>query len=160
MLDDNSRLRVLAEMGIDVYRLRAGPDSEPALVESREVGQSRPDTPARVVVVSSQGVRAHGRIALLLKHLPGALGISASSLAVIDAGADGQVAALPEAPAYLLLGEACARACAAHLTLAQLNATTLANIAAPDEMLRDAAGKRALWQLLKPLARRLRASRI
>ena len=157
MLDDASRLYVLAEMGIDVYRLRSAPGLAPAPAEAAldPAGAAS----ATLIVVSSPGVRADGCVSLLLKQLPRVLGISASSLAFIDAGQNGQVAALPPAPAYLLLGAACAQACAAHLTLTQLDAATLAVIGNPADSLRDASGKRALWQVLKPLARRLRADR-
>ena len=159
MLDDSSRLRVLAEMGIDVYRLRTAPGVAPVLAPAESVTDPAVDPSDRVIVVSSPGVRADARVSMLLQQLPRALGISVSALAFIDADNDGRVAALPEAPAYLLLGAACAKACAAHLTLPQLDAATLAVIAEPRDSLRDASGKRALWQMLKPLARRMRADR-
>ena len=156
MLDDGARLRVLAEMDIEVYRLRSAP--APAALAATTETLADPDTAARLIVVCARGMRVEARTALLLKLLPHALGIARSALALVDADGEGQVAALPQAPAFLLLGNACAAACAAHLTLAELDAATLAVIAAPDDALRDAPAKRALWQMLKPLARRLRAA--
>ena len=76
----------------------------------------------------------------------------------IETAADGSLTALPEAPAYLMIGAAAARACSAHLSIERQNALMLVVIDdEPAMALRDAAAKRALWQQLKPLARRLRA---
>ena len=160
MLDDGDRLRVLAEMGIDVYRLRNAQVPAPAAAALHVGAQPAASETACLVAVCARGVRSAARSALLLKQLPQIFAIAGSALAVVDADTDGRVAALPQAPAYLLLGDACAAACAAHLTLSELDAATLAVIAAPAQALRDAAGKRALWQTLKPLARRLRAEGI
>jgi len=158
MLDDGARLRVLAEMGIAVYRLRRAPEPTAVVAEAAASADADTSATARLIVVCARGVRTDTRSALLLKLLPHALGIASSALTLVEADGAGQVAALPQAPAYLLLGEACAAACAAHLTLAELDAATLAVIAAPGDALRAAPGKRALWQNLKPLARRLRAT--
>ena len=51
----------------------------------------------------------------------------------------------------------CARALGVHLSTMQQNATAIAAVGEPAALLRDGAAKRALWQALKSVARRLRA---
>ena len=50
----------------------------------------------------------------------------------------------------------CARSLGVSLSTMQQNAKTIASIGEPATLLRAAAAKRALWQALKPVARRLR----
>ncbi|HSE11914.1 MAG TPA: hypothetical protein VLB69_04680 [Rudaea sp.] len=159
MLDEGRRLQVLAAMGVDVYRPRGAREAAvaaatlakapaAAIADSAGVG---------VVAVSARGVRAEPRLARLFEQLPRALGIAASRLTWIEMSADGTLAALPAAPGYLLVGSSAARAGAAHLSLTQQHAATIAVCAEPHELLAGAQARRVLWQMLKPLARRLRA---
>lgn len=62
---------------------------------------------------------------------------------------------LPAAANYLVFGEPLARALGAELPTAQQQAARIVVAAAPAQW-RDAAAKRRLWQVLKPLARSLR----
>jgi hypothetical protein len=56
-----------------------------------------------------------------------------------------------------MIGTATARACCAHISIERQNAITLAVVDFDGSGLPVNAGaKRALWQLLKPLVRRLR----
>jgi hypothetical protein len=158
MLDEGSRLAVLAAIGIDVYRLRAA-DAQgdaswtAALAEHPAVAE-----PARLVVGCVNGAGRNPSLARLLPQLLRSVGVADSAARRIETAADGSLTALPEAPAYLMIGAAAARACSAHLSIERQNALMLVVIDdEPAMALRDAAAKRALWQQLKPLARRLRA---
>jgi apolipoprotein N-acyltransferase len=162
MLDESRRLQVLAAMGVDVYHLRGVADgastaapastalpatSRHAAVDVASVG---------VVVVCPRGARADPRLARLFAQLPFVLGIGAARLTWVEMSADGALDALPVAPGYLLVGSSAARACAARLSLTRQNQATIAVCAEPQELLAGAQARRVLWQVLKPLARRLR----
>ena len=162
MLDESQRLEVLAAIGIDVYRLRStARDVATAAVapgfDSNAPADPGAESEAGLVVVCPHGARAEARLARQFVQLPQALGIAASRLTWIDTPADGTLAELPAAPAYLLVGSSAARACAAHLSLTQQSQATIAVCAEPQELLAGAQSSRVLWQVLKPLARRLRA---
>lgn len=160
MLDEGRRLQVLAAIGIDVYRRRGAHANGGATA-------TEPDAPGAanagaaggigLVVVCARGDRAEPRLARLFAQLPRALGIAASRLSWVEMTADHALAALPDAPGYLLVGSSVARAGAAHLSLTQQHEATIAVCAKPSELLAGAQEKRTLWQILKPLARRLRA---
>lgn len=160
MLAEDRRLEVLAAIGIDVYRLRqAGPAdvvsvNAPALPER---STSAAD-PARLVVACGHGAGRDPGVARLLPQLLRALGIADAAIRRIETAADGSLAGLPGAPTYLMIGTPAARACSAQLSIEQQNAATMVVVDGdPVRLPRDAGGKRTLWQLLKPLARRLRA---
>jgi hypothetical protein len=110
-----------------------------------------------VVAVCARGVRAELRIARLFANLPRALGIAPSLLTWVEMSADETLPALPDVTCYLFVGTATARVCAAQLSLTQQNQATIAVCAEPQELLAGAPARRALWQVIKPLARRLRA---
>lgn len=145
MLDDGRRLEVLAALGIDVYRLRA--HGTPAPAASGTI---------RLVVACAGGARRDGRIAQRLDRAVRALGVGDADVAWTEGATDGSVAGLPQADAYLMCGASVARACSASLPLDRQKSATIAVSADPSEWARDAASRRALWQALKPLARRLR----
>lgn len=155
---DASRLRLLEAMGVDVYALRARAEPQPA----GQTQQSRDDSDAaqalRVAVVCAKGVRADARLARLFKHLPQTFGTHAQTIVWLDAGADGELAAAAEAQAYLVFGAAMARALGAQLSTMQQSTATIAVTAEPAQLPGGAADKRALWQALKPIARRLRGA--
>jgi hypothetical protein len=153
MLDEGRRLQVLAAIGIDVYHLRGVRDT----ATTTTAAPSADSAGAVVVAVCARGARTEPRLARLFAQLPRALGIDASSLTWIEISDDGTLAMLPSGPAYLLVGSSAARACAAHLSLTQQNAATIAVCAEPGELLAGAPSRRVLWQVIKPLARRLRA---
>lgn len=157
MLDESRRLEVLTALGIDVYRLRdAGSAATAAGSPSPELPANSIE-PARLVVASAHGASREPRLARLLPQILRALAVPDAAVRRIETGADGALAQLPDATAYLMLGTATARACCAHLSIERQNAVTLAVV--DDDGGAGAAGagaKRALWQLLKPLVRRLR----
>ena len=163
MLDEGRRLQVLAAMGVDVYQLRgvraSASDATPA--PAPEVGESIGagviSARVSVVAVCAHAVRANLRLARLFAQLPRSLGIDAARLAWVEMSSDGTLPALPEVPCYLFIGSAIARASAAQLSLTQQNQATIAVCAEPQELLAGPPARRALWQVIKPLARRLRA---
>jgi len=158
MLDDGRRLEVLAALGVDVYRLRqAGPANVALAVPAfAEQLTSAPAT-ARLVVASAHGASREPRLARLLAQIQRALGVADAVVRRIETSADGSLAQLPDAPAYLMIGTATARAYSAHLSIERQNSATLAVIDFDAAGLaREAGARRALWQLLKPLVRRLR----
>jgi hypothetical protein len=160
MLDESRRLQVLAAMGVDVYHLRSVA-STAALALPTEVREGV-DTAVgaasvNVVAVCARGARTDLRLARLFAQLPRALGIAASRLAWVELSDDGTLSALPNVPCYLFVGSVIARAGAAQLSLMQQSQTTIAVCAEPRELLAGAPARRALWQAVKPLARRLRA---
>ena len=150
---DATRLRLLEAMGVDVYALRTR-----AL--SPAVATDEADVPARgssrLTVVCAQGVRADARLARLFRHLPQAFGISSAAIYWIEADANGELIDIADAQAYLVFGAAMARALGAQLSTMQQNTATIAVTTDPAQLPGMAADKRALWQALKPLARRLR----
>jgi len=164
MLDEGRRLQVLAAMGVDVYQLRGVRDAASALAPpvSAEVQESVDGAVAgagsvSVVAVCARGVRAELQLARLFASIPRALGVEASRLTWIEMEADGTLPALADVPCYLFVGSATARACAAQLSLTQQNEATIAVSAEPQDLLAGPPARRALWQTIKPLARRLRA---
>lgn len=163
MLDEGRRLHVLAAIGVDVYRIRGVRDASVAAASAPQVpaaaiADSAISAGIGIVAVCADDARAEPRLARLFAQLPRALGIAASRLLWIDMAADGSLAALPAAPGYLLVGSSAARAGAAHLSLTQQHEATIAVCAEPHELLAGAQARRAFWQILKPLARRLRAA--
>jgi len=156
MLDESRRLEVLTALGVDVYRLRgAGSAATAAGLPSPEPANSI--EPARLVVASAHGASREPTLARLLPQILRALAVPDSAVRRVETGADGSLAQLPDATAYLMLGTATARACCAHLSIERQNAVTLAVIDGDGGAASASAGaRRALWQQLKPLVRRLR----
>ena len=164
MLDEGQRLQVLAAMGVDVYQLRGPSGAASAAGVAPTAGGRESDganaigaVSVDVAAVCVRGVRAELRIARLFANLPRALGVGAAQLTWIEMAADGTLPALPDVPCYLFAGSVVARACAAQLSLTQQNQAAIAVCAEPHELLAGAPARRALWQAIKPLARRLRA---
>ena len=155
MLDEERRLNVLAALGIGVYRLRV-PDerqSTPASVDA--TADSAPAVAPRMVIACDRATRQDARTLRQLNQVVRAIGVGNNAIAWVEAAADGSFGALPPVDAYLMLGAA-ARRCAASLSIDRQNAATIAVTPEPADMMRDGAARRALWQVLKPLARRLR----
>ncbi|HZP68028.1 MAG TPA: hypothetical protein VFB32_17125 [Rudaea sp.] len=145
MLADGERRRVLAAMGVDVYVRRAA---------GREIAPVAAGEVDLVVACAGDAARtpAAGR---LREALPRALGLAADRVRWIEADMSGTLPAPPEAPAYLALGAAMPRALGVHMSTMQQNSAIVAVADAPAACLGSAAGKRALWQALRPIARRL-----
>jgi hypothetical protein len=154
---DATRLRTLEAMGIDVYALRVGKITRPdvVLVEATQNRAAEARAVRRLIVVCAQGVRSDVRLARWFKYLPQTFGIGAGAIEWLEADASGALASAEEAPAYLVLGAAMARALGVQLSTMQQSTATIAVSADPARLPGGAADKRALWQALKPIARRL-----
>jgi len=164
MLDEGRRLQVLAAMGVDVYQLRGMRDaaSDTAAAPAAGVGEiagavALDAASVSVVAVCARGARADPKLARLFAQLPRSLGIGAAQLAWVELSADGTLSTLPDVRCYLFVGSTIARAGAAQLSLTQQNQATIAVSTEPQELLAGPPARRALWQVIKPLARRLRA---
>jgi len=164
MLDEGRRLQVLAAMGVDVYQLRGTRDAAsdaaaaPAAVVGEAAGAVVPGAASvNVVAVCARGARANPKLARLFAQLPRSLAIGAAQLAWVEMSADGTLSTLPDVRCYLFVGSMIARAGAAQLSLTQQNQATIAVSAEPQELLAGPPARRALWHVIKPLARRLRA---
>lgn len=147
MRDDARRLELLAAIGIDVYRLR-----------ERGAGEHEPEgitVDARLVVACLRSVRRDARSAHRLAQVVRALGVASGAVRWIEADARAAAMDLPDVPAYLMIGADAARTCSAQLSLEQQAAAAIAVMPETGMLPGDAAARRALWQVLKPLARRL-----
>lgn len=148
------RQQLLAAMGITLYRRRGAAPPPQATTVAVEPGVPSPARCADggavppLVVVGQPADRV--RLALLQRLLGPHV-----ALQWLDASADGLVQAPPAAPAYLVLGHALARPLGAELPTTTQQAAQIIVTTAPVEW-RDGVAKRALWQSLKPLRRRLR----
>jgi hypothetical protein len=147
MLAEAQRLTLLQAIGIDVYRLRAAaaPELQRDVVEATAV-------PIRVLVICPRAERAG--LARFAAQLPNALGLPAAQMRWRDAeDATGSL----EATAYVALGTEAARALGVQLSTMQQNRTVIATTSEPAALLRGAAAKRALWHVLKSVARSVRS---
>lgn len=139
MLAEAQRLAMLRAMGIDVFQLR----TTAALASAADpVGRN----PAVAIVGMADAAAARFKAQLRL-----ALAIAEDHLQWCDVGAPVPA----DAGAYVVIGTEAARALGAQLSTVQQNRSLIATTAEPSDLLRDGAAKRALWQVLKPIARRL-----
>jgi hypothetical protein len=138
VLAEAQRRSLLRSMGVDVYRLR------PTQVDAPEPGRTETD----VAVVCDSSVFP----VRLRAQLPRALGVGMERMCWCEAAA----AHLPEtAAAYVAVGTEAARALGVQLSTMQQNRSIIATTAEASALLSDAASKRGLWQVLKPVARHL-----
>lgn len=157
MLAEAQRLQTLAAMGIDVYLLRTRDAGVPAVANTAfatdsPVGDSKSALPA-LVVACARSVDAD--TPRLRAALPLALGICAARIVWIEPDAAGALASPPSAPAYLALGADLAHALGEQLSTIQQMSAVIAVADAPRACLGNGLARRALWQALKPIARRL-----
>jgi len=140
MLAEAQRLSMLRAMGIDVFQLRA------MAAQASATDPAGGDATVAIVCLKEA-------TALRFKaQLPRALGIAEDHLQWCDVGAP-----VPgDAGAYVVIGTEAARALGAQLSTMQQNRSLIATTAEPSDLLRGGAAKRALWQVLKPIARRVR----
>lgn len=145
MLAEAQRLSMLQTMGVDVYRLRGG--------DAPNAGAAVGAGEASVAVICPRAASAG--LARFRDQLPRALGLGAERVRWHEAGG-ADIA--QDAAAYLAIGSEAARALGVQLSTMQQNNSVIAATAEPAALLRDAAAKRALWQALKPVVRRLRGN--
>lgn len=155
---DDRRARVLHALGVTPWRLRAQAPA-PAQVREATPGfriQTAPTTAAtaRCVVVLPEGCGAR-ELDLLGRALT-SYGAPLARAARVTVRAGELVGPVPAVPAYLVFGEAQARALGRELPAA---VTRQAHIVLADEpaQLPTAAAKRRLWSALRQLRRSLAA---
>lgn len=162
MLDDYG-LRLLAEMGIDVYLPRNDADRRshaegPASNANRT---SIVDAAEAAVVAAARGdssPRFHDILLFGHEHAPAAMladllrSIRLAGLDVAPCDAN-SVASIARARGLIVLGEKRARELGASLPAQRQNAVDWVVVAAADELGGDAAAKRALWGEIKRLSR-------
>jgi hypothetical protein len=140
MLAETQRVSILRAMGIEVFRLRAA--AAPDAVVEAGFGSAQV-----VVVCTSQAVPGRFRA-----QLPYALGIAPERVRWCEREAE----APEDAAAYVVIGTEAARALGVQLSTMQQNRSIIAATADVPDLLRDGSARRALWQSLKPVARRMR----
>jgi hypothetical protein len=151
MRDDARQLQVLAAIGIDVYRLRSMPAGAAACADAASAAPA-------LVVACAKGDRSRADSARWLSQILRALGATDETTTWVETAPGAALPAVPDAPAYLMIGSDVARACSAQMPLQRQDRATIAILADIGDLGGGATQRRALWQALKPLARRLRAA--
>lgn len=142
------RERLLRVMGVTPWRLRVGdvaPGIEAAPANEAAVGED-----VCCVVILPAGSTAR-ELDLLGKALR-AFGPVTGRAARLEVGERG-LGQVPVATAYLVFGEAQARALGQDLPAAVLSAAQIVLVDPPSAILADAAAKRRLWNGLRALGR-------
>jgi hypothetical protein len=152
MLAESQRRQMLAAMDIDVYVLR---EVHAVRTETR----ANDSAGAWLIVAAPDTAMKSTQCAQLRKSLPFMLGVTDDRVRWIVAEDAGSFDPVPSANAYLVLGAALARSLVAQLTASQQNAAVIAVADEPAISFGTAMSKRALWQTLKPIARRVREAR-
>ena len=141
------RQELLQAMGVTLYR-RRGAASAPAFSVATAMPVVVSDGLPALVIVGRSEDRAS--VDLLLR----ALALDVARMHWIDATPERLSTVPPEARAFIAMGEALARPLGAELSTDLQQRAQIVVTAAPAQW-RGASGKRALWQVLKPLRRHL-----
>lgn len=153
MLDD-ARVRLLGEMGIDVYVPRSKPAAlganvavptsaaESATLVARESAHARVALVARVQETSEKTLLAHARRALAFARIDGVIGDT------VDIGA-----VIGDAPGLVVFGKNLAREVGAALPADRAQRVHWISAADVASIVGNAAGKRALWSELRRMIR-------
>ncbi|GAA0714462.1 hypothetical protein [Dokdonella soli] len=169
---DETSLRRLAEMGIDVYQPRAASamalrvlaDSAP-MAPVPEHAQRGAQPAAKAVIEAAPAERidvlllARGtspRATALLTDVARTLRFARVACARLDAPDE---SALATAAALVMFGDACARAAGAALPAQRQREIGWVVMGEPDALAGDAPAKRALWSELKRMLRGMAAGR-
>lgn len=159
MLDDYS-LRLLAEIGIDVYVPRAvasaianGPaaqavpssDRSPATGAASQTPRVDAAPPARFLIVCAQEQESR-----LLSELLRGLRMAGLEAAIAEAG---QTQRISEARGLLILGESLMRSLGADMSAQRQNEIAWVVSSEPAKLAQSATAKRALWGEIKRLSR-------
>lgn len=150
MLAEAQRLAFLNAMGVDVYRPRA---TAPAPIETT----TSATLAAQTVVLCARHHRERPHAARLFARLHDVLGVVSDRLSWHESDATAAIDAPPEAEVYLVFGTPLARALGEKLSTMQQMRSLIAIVDEAEHLTGSAASKRALWQTLKPVARRLRS---
>ncbi len=146
---ESQRRDLLAAMGIDVYVLRT---AQAAMTPS-----TGPVSDGEWLIVAAPDAAMKSiQCAQLRKSLPSIIGVASDKVRWIVADSANSFDCVPSARAYLVLGATLARSLGAHLSAKQQSDAILAFADEPAISLSNTMAKRALWQTLKPIARRAR----
>ena len=146
MLDETD-LRRLAEIGVDVYVPR-GAGAAPVSVAT--IAATRAANPADAIAAVLLADTSEPRAAALLAAVTRALAFARVSCALADAP-DERV--LSDVQALIAFGDARARAAGALLSAQRQREIGWVVTSEPAALATDAQGKRALWSELKRIAR-------
>jgi len=146
------RQRLLRVMGVTPWRLRAGPAAPEADIAP---ANDAPAGQAACVVVLPAG--ASERELDLVGRALRAHGPVTGRAARLEAGEQG-LGHVPVARAYLVFGEAQARALGRDLPAAVMSAAQIVLVDTPAAILTDPAAKRRLWNGLRALGPALRGA--
>ena len=158
MLDDYS-LRLLTEMGIDVYVPRTQIDQNAPMQSASVTITSSPATAPAKMESGTAGAPAHPEFLILgavesqnrlCLELLRSLRMAKLDAALVDAS---QADAIAQARGLLVLGESLARSLGAEMPAQRQNEITWIVSDDPDTLAKNAGAKRALWGEIKRLSR-------
>ena len=158
MLDDYS-LRLLAEIGIDVYVPRADVEKHNSVQAAPAAVQSPASSAGATAAVASAAAPAFAEYLILgavesqsrlCGELLRSLRMAGLNAAAVDLG---RADAIAKARGLVVLGESLARSLGADMPAQRQNEITWIVSHAPDTLARNADAKRALWGEIKRLSR-------
>ncbi len=158
MLDDYS-LRLLAEIGIDVYEPRAVVEQHASMPSISAAGSPSAATPPAREKSETAGAPALADYLILgaidsqkrlCAELLRSLRMARLNAAIVDAS---QADAIAQARGLLVLGESLARTLGADMPAQRQNEITWIVSDDPDTLAKNADAKRALWGEIKRLSR-------
>src|SRR3569832_2058966 len=145
MGNDARQLAILAAIVIDVYRLRST-DTLARTHSQRAMESSDGAAPAEAcfVIAAESRLRRDTRSAQRIAQIVRAIGAREAQTRWIDVAADGAIASVPDAAAYLLVGSVAARTCSASMPIERQQAA--ANAVIDDLAAFDSgSARRVLW---------------
>ncbi len=148
MLADAQRRDMLAAMGIEVYVPRASTAPQGLAVSGDWL-----------IVAASGAAMKSAQCIQFRKTLPTVVGLPSERIRWISAESDNGFDEVPPAKAYLVLGAVLARSLGAQLSATQQNSAVIAVADEPAQSFGSAMARRALWQTLKPIARKAHEAR-
>jgi hypothetical protein len=153
--DAGHRARVLRALGVTPWQRRAAPAATAAVLAPESAACAAGDTAADVtcVVVLPQGCSA--RELDLLGRALSACGAALARAARVTVSGGQLAAGVPEARAYLVLGEAQAHALGRALPAAVMHQAQIVLADEPALLLASAGAKRRLWNALRSVRRAL-----
>lgn len=151
---DPHRARLLRALGVTPWVRRQPFATEMPTAFDMQGGMAESDAaPGDSIVLLPAGCPA--ALLDLLGRAFSAYGPSLARAARIEVGADGQLAHVPEARAYLVFGQAQAHALGRVLPAVVLNSAQIVLADEPHEIRASGEGKRRLWNALRSLRRAL-----
>lgn len=147
------RQRLLKVMGITPWRLRTGPVASATEAVPANDAVAAAQTTCVVVLPAGASARELDLVGRALR----AYGPATGRAARLEAGERG-LGEIPVAKAYIVFGEAQARALGRDLPAAVMSAAQIVLVDTPAAILTDPAAKRRLWNGLRALGPTLRGA--